>query len=352
MRKTISVLIIDDSELIRSLLTEIINQDPNLEVIGTAIDPIDARSKIKELNPDVLTLDIEMPRMDGITFLEKLIRLRPMPVVMISTLTEKGAEVTLEALQLGAIDYIPKPKLDVRTALPILTQEINSKIKHAARANISALAHNINQQQFVEPIKPLPAGKPNRKIDLIAIGASTGGTEAIKEVLLSLPKEMPPILIVQHMPEGFTESFAKRLNGLLPLEVKEFNQSSEALAANHVYIANGAEHMRLEKTASGYKLQRDSSDPVNRHKPSVDVLFNSVAECCSNNTIGIILTGMGVDGAAGLKRIRNGGAVTIAQDQSSSVVWGMPRVAVEQQAALEVLPLSKIGRKLIELCYG
>ena len=321
MKSPVKVLVIDDSELIRNLLTEILSKDAHLKVVGTAIDPFDAREKIKELNPDVLTLDIEMPRMDGITFLKNIMRLRPMPIVMISTLTEKGADITLEALQIGAIDYISKPKLDVRTNLPALAAEICGKIKSAAKANVSAIEHNCHQKQIVKPFKPLPSDQLNNTFDLIAIGASTGGTEAIKEVLLTLPEVMPPILIAQHMPGGFTNSFAKRLDSMCKLTVKEFSSEKEPLLANHVYIANGEQHMTVSKRNGICSLIQDNSAPVNRHKPSVDVLFNSVAAITDNNSIGVLLTGMGIDGASGLKNMLGKGAVTIAQDEKSSVVW-------------------------------
>ena len=351
MNSKVKVLVIDDSELIRTLLTEILSSDPHIDVVGTAIDPFDAREKIKSLNPDVLTLDIEMPRMDGITFLKNVMRLRPMPIVMISTLTEKGADITLEALQNGAIDYISKPKLDVRTSLPALAADICSKVKSAAKANVSAIEHNCQQKQIVQPYKPLPSDNLNKNFDLITIGASTGGTEAIKEVLLSLPDKMPPILIAQHMPGGFTNSFAKRLDAMCKLSVKEFNSEKEPLLANHVYIAHGEKHMTVSKRNGIYSLVQDDSPPVNRHKPSVDVLFNSVASVTDNNSIGVLLTGMGIDGANGLKNMLSSGAVTIAQDEKSSVVWGMPRVAIENNAATDVLPLDKIGEHIIKLCY-
>lgn len=351
MRKAVKVLIIDDSELIRSLLTEIMSQDKNIEVVGTAIDPFDAREKIKDLKPDVLTLDIEMPRMDGITFLKNIMRLRPMPVVMISTLTDKGADITLEALQLGAIDYISKPKLDVRSSLPSLSADIINKVKQAARANLSAVEHNIKQEQLAKPFTPLPADHPNKRIDVICIGSSTGGTEAIKEILTTLPSEMPPILIAQHMPGGFTASFAKRLNTLSKLTVKEFDMERCALEANTVYIANGEKHMTLIQRDNKYSLIQDDSAAVNRHKPSVDVLFNSAETAAGDKSIGIILTGMGIDGAQGLKNLQDSGAFTIAQDEASSVVWGMPRVAIEKGAASEVLALNKIGERLINYCY-
>lgn len=348
----INVLIIDDSELVRELLTTILSQDRHIKVVGTAVDPIDARTKIKQLNPDVITLDIEMPRMDGITFLKNLIRLRPMPVVMISTLTEKGADITLEALQLGAVDFIPKPKLDVRTNLAAMTQEIIAKVKLAAKVNVATLTSNLTKQQSIKPITPMLSVSGQARIKFIAIGASTGGTEAIKQVLLTLPNNMPPILIVQHMPPGFTASFANRLDSMLAFRVSEFSQDKIEPQAGHAYIANGAQHMTLRKKGDLHLIQQDSSDPVNRHKPSVDRLFESIACCSADRAVAVILTGMGVDGASGMKKMLEAGAATIAQDQSSSVVWGMPRVAVEQGAAEHVLPLSGIGAKLVELCLS
>lgn len=350
MQTPIKVLIVDDSETIRRLLTEIMSSDSGLHVVGAAVDPYEARELIKELNPDVITLDIEMPRMDGITFLRNLMRLRPMPVVMISTLTEKGAEVTMEALELGAIDYVPKPRFDVEGKLPTQTAEIILKVKHAARANVRALEHNVNQQQFSQPIDPLPADAPNKRVELIAIGASTGGTEAIKEVLRTLPPQMPPIVIVQHMPAGFTASFAKRLDSLVDLDVEELNASTQLLVG-HVYLAQGGEHMLVSRRGSNFYGGCDDGPEVNRHKPSVDYLFNSVADACGAKAIGIILTGMGIDGAAGMSKMKLQGAATVAQDEASSVVWGMPRIAVQQGAVDEVLPLSAIGQHLVNLCY-
>lgn len=347
----VKVLIVDDSALIRKLLTELLGADPSIEVVGAAEDPFDAREKIKQLNPDVLTLDVEMPRMDGITFLRNLMRLRPMPVVMISTLTEKGADTTLQAMELGAIDYIAKPKVDVNTELSALAADICSKVKQAARANVAALEHNIQQQQFSPPIEPLPAEKPGKRIRLIAIGASTGGTEAIKEVLSGLPEQMPPIVIVQHMPDGFTASFAQRLDKLLNLSVSEVTGVGDLLKPNHVYIANGARHFRVAAVGGAFKGYSEPGEPVNRHCPSVDVLLDSVAEHAGAAAIGVILTGMGIDGASGLGKMRELGAETIAQDEKSSVVWGMPRVAAQQGAASKVLPLGEIGRHLVEACY-
>lgn len=347
----IKVLIVDDSELIRSLLQEILAQDSAFEVVGTAADPYEAREKIKLLNPDVITLDIEMPRMDGITFLRNLMRLRPMPVLMISTLTTKGAEITLEALELGAIDFIAKPRMSVGSELVALGREICSKLKYAARANISVLDKNRKQAEVDRSFHLAAGAKLNGQIDLIAIGASTGGTEATKDVISQLPAAMPPIAIVQHMPDGFTASYAKRLDSLTPLKVEEFNASARPLLANHIYVANGAHHMVVLKKNGQLLGYLDDREPVNRHKPSVDVLFDSVARYVAGRSIGVLLTGMGMDGAKGMGVMRNTGALTIAQDERTSVVWGMPRVAIEQGAAKEVLPIGSIGQLLIESCY-
>lgn len=349
--KTTKVLIVDDSALVRQLLTGILSGDPSLEVVGAAVDPYDARAQIKQFNPDVITLDVEMPRMDGITFLRNLMRLRPMPVVMISTLTEKGSTITLEALELGAVDYIAKPKFQLGEELNKQAEQIIQKVKHAARANLQAIEHNFKHEQFTTPLQPGTDSQLTDNIGLIAIGASTGGTEAIKEVLSGLPGHMPPIVVVQHMPGGFTHSYAKRLDQCCALTVKEFDAEREKLESDHVYIANGDYHMAtLVKNDQLYATRRDT-DPVNRHKPAVDVLFQSIAECAGNRAIGILLTGMGIDGASGLGNMRNSGAITIAQDEKSSVVWGMPRVAIEQQAASEVLALNNIGPELLKLCY-
>jgi two-component system chemotaxis response regulator CheB len=346
----IKVLVIDDSELIRKMLVAILSEDKQLKVVGTAIDPIDARAKIKLLNPDVITLDVEMPRMDGITFLRNLIRLRPIPVVMISTLTEKGANITFEALQIGAVDFIPKPKLDIRTNLVSMAYEMCSKVKSAASVDMESFLNKLsstNQGQEISHVTEI--NKPS-DIDVIAIGASTGGTEALKRLLLKTPCKMPPILVVQHMPPGFTLSFANRLNSLLDLEVSEFNETKLELKAGHVYIANGSQHMVLQKHDDKLLISQDDSEPVNRHKPSVDVLFDSVARCCGDQSIAVILTGMGTDGAHGMAMMRHAGAETIAQDEDSSVVWGMPKAAVDLGAAKYVLALDDISSKLTALC--
>lgn len=349
--KKTSVLIVDDSALIRKLLNEIVSSSQFLEVVGTCADPYEAREKIKQLNPDVITLDIEMPRMDGITFLKNLMRLRPMPVVMISTLTERGSDITLQALELGAVDYIAKPKVEVAEKLTSLTNDIVTKIRIAAKANI-----HVNTSMPVAEVAPIRSSLTTKvlkdDIRLIAIGASTGGVEATKRLLSFLPKEMPPIVIVQHMPAGFTSSYAKRLDGALPATVLEFFGGEQTLQANHIYIANGSQHLAVRTSGGRILGYCVDSEPVNRHRPAVDVLFDSAAQTVKGQTIGVLLTGMGVDGASGLSSIKNTGAITVAQDEASSVVWGMPRVAIEQGSASYVLDLDKIGPFLVERCYG
>jgi two-component system chemotaxis response regulator CheB len=348
----IKVLIVDDSELIRSLLSEIFAADKDIVVVGVAVDAFEARDKIKQLNPDVLTLDVEMPGMDGITFLKNLMRLRPMPVVMISTLTENGADTTLQAMEFGAVDYIAKPKMYVENGLLVLAEDICAKVKQAARANVVALEHSIRQKQLASPLHAWPASQLTNNFSIVAIGASTGGTEAIKQVLSDLPAHMPPIVMVQHMPEGFTASFARRLNSLLGLSVEEFCNPGQILENNHVYLANGANHMVVRKEQGLLKAYIAELEPVNRHKPSVDVLFDSVSESCGCNALGVLLTGMGNDGARGLGRMLAAGATTVAQNEESSVVWGMPRAAILQGAVKEVLPLDQIGRFIADKCYG
>lgn len=347
-RPRIKVVIVDDSRLVRELLSSILSEDPSIDVVGCASDPFEARDMIKDTNPDVVTLDIEMPRMDGITFLKNMMRLRPIPVVMISTLTEKGADITLTALECGAVDFLPKPKVQLGTELKKMSADIRAKVKQAARANIRTLGS-------VSPVKPtthVVKKTTNPRFELIAIGASTGGTEAIKTVLMGFPSEMPPIVMVQHMPGGFTTSYAMRLDSLLPLTVLELKETELKLQSNHVYLANGDQHLKVSKKANQLYASVDDSAPVNRHKPSVDVMFESVARVCGATSAGIILTGMGMDGANGLLSMRSSGAYTLAQDEETSVVWGMPRVAVELDAAVKVLPLTKIASDLLQACYA
>ena len=341
--KKISVLCVDDSALVRGLMTEIINSQPDMEVVATAPDPLVARELIKGHNPDVLTLDVEMPRMDGLDFLEKLMRLRPMPVVMVSSLTERGGEITLRALELGAIDFVTKPKLGIRDGLLEYTELIADKIRAASRAKLRAPTPHV-AQAAPAPMLRRPLSSSEK---LVIVGASTGGTEAIREVLQPLPPDSPAILITQHMPAGFTRSFAQRLDALCAVTVREAVHGERVLPG-HVYLAPGGEmHMRLGRSGANYVIELEASEPVNRHRPSVDVLFNSAAVAAGKNAIGVILTGMGKDGAAGMLAMHRAGAHTIAQDEASCVVFGMPREAIAIGAANEVVPLSAMSERIL-----
>ena len=345
----IRVLIIDDSALIRSLLTEIIGSQHDLEVIGAAPDPLVAREMIRALNPDVLTLDVEMPRMDGLDFLEKLMRLRPTPVVMVSTLTERGADVTIRALELGAIDFVAKPKLGIASGMQQLGAEICDKIRVAAKAKLHR--HVTSRPASTEaqaPEKSAPAHFSRMSTEkLIAIGSSTGGTEAIREVLTRLPADSPGVLITQHMPPGFTRSFAARMNSLCRITVSEASDGERVLPG-HAYIAPGDHHLRLAKSGSNYIIALDGGEPVNRHKPSVEVMFQSVARVAGRNALGVMLTGMGRDGATAMLEMRNAGSFNIAQDEASCVVFGMPREAIAVGAVNEVLPVTEIAGRLVQ----
>jgi len=352
----IKVLIVDDSALVRQILTEILSSDRQIEVVGTAPDPIAARDKIKRLNPDVLTLDVEMPKMDGITFLNNLMRLRPMPVIMISSLTEKGADITLQALALGAVDFVEKPKIDVAHQLETYTQEIVQKIKAAAGAKIRSIADKPTEELKVVPkysadaiiSKNVNIGGFKTTEKIIAIGASTGGTEAIKDVLVQMPADSPGIVIAQHIPAQFSGPFARRMNGCTAMNVCEANDGQQILPG-HVYIAPGHSHLLVERDGARFICRLNDGPAVNRHKPSVDVLFRSVAQNVGANAVGAILTGMGDDGAKGLKEMLDAGAPTVAQDEKTSVVWGMPGEAVKLGAAQHILPLQKISMKLRSL---
>lgn len=341
----IRVLVIDDSALMRSLLTEIIGGAPDLEVVGSAPDPLAAREMIKALNPDVLTLDVEMPKMDGIEFLSRLMKLRPMPVVMISALTARGSEVTLRALELGAVDFIAKPRAESAALLQGYADEIREKIRAAKSAHLR------HPQVAATPAPARPeaaAGVPARVLaeKLIAIGASTGGTEAIKEVIARLPAEVPGIVIVQHMPEAFTPSFAKRLDSLGPIRVLE-SQGGERIQPGHAYLAPGHSHLLVRKSGAGWLTELARSEPVNRHRPSVDVLFHAVAREAGRHAIGVILTGMGKDGAQGMLAMRQAGAWNIGQDQESCVVYGMPREAAQVGAVAEVASLNDVAARIL-----
>jgi two-component system chemotaxis response regulator CheB len=354
--RRIRVLIVDDSALVRSLLTDILRTDPRIEVVGAASDAHVAREKIKLLNPDVLTLDVEMPKMDGITFLKNLMRLRPMPVVMVSSLTERGADVTLDALAIGAVDYLSKPKIDLAATLKDYSEELIEKIKAASKASVRALdsyrAATIAVRPSVSADTVLPKSakaKQLRTTDrIIAIGASTGGTEAIKEVLTKLAPDTPGVVIAQHIPKAFSTPFAKRMNDCCQMTVYEAEDGQHVLAG-HVYIAPGDRHLMVVRDGARYVLRLDDGMPVNRHKPSVDVLFRSVAQNAGRNAIGVILTGMGKDGARGLKEMLDAGSQTIAQDEATSVVWGMPGEAVSLGAAQHIMPLDNVASKIRSL---
>jgi two-component system chemotaxis response regulator CheB len=361
IHKRIKVLVVDDSALVRSILSDVLARDPAIEVVGTASDAHIARDKIKKLNPDVLTLDVEMPKMDGLTFLHNLMRLRPMPVVMVSSMTEKGAETTLDALAMGAVDFLSKPKIDVAAKLPEYCDELIGKIKLAASARVQALDPTraaATRPKSMNPVAtdvlPVPriAARKMRTTDrIIAIGASTGGTEAIKRVLIEMPADTPGILITQHIPKAFSTSFAKRMDECCAMTVTEAEDGQHVLAG-HVYIAPGDRHLYLVRDGARYVCRLDDGAPVNRHKPSVDVLFNSVAKCAGQNAIGALLTGMGKDGAKGMKEMLAAGSRTVAQDEATSVVWGMPGEAVAIGAAEEVVSIDDMARHLRALAEG
>lgn len=340
----IRVVIVDDSALVRQLLTRMLEAAPDIHVVGTAADPLIARNKIKQLNPDVITLDVEMPRMDGLTFLSNLMRLRPMPVVMVSSLTQHGAEVTLQALELGAVDFFPKPQTDLAAMFEQYAEEIQDKVRVAARSRVrtAALSDAGGARRASAPVRSF-RGSHN----VIAIGASTGGTEAIREVLMEFPADAPPVVVAQHIPAAFSGPFAERVNGLAAMSVREA-VDGERLLDGHVYVAPGGLHLRVERTGAHWICRVTDDDPVNRHRPSVDVLFESVAQSAGPAAVGALLTGMGEDGARGLLAMLRAGATTVAQDEQTSVVWGMPGTAVRLGAAQSVLPLGAIASAILE----
>lgn len=348
--KKIRVVVVDDSALVRSLVAEIINREKDMECVGTANDPLIAREMIRELSPDVITLDIEMPKMDGLDFLGRLMRLRPMPVIMISTLTERGAEVTMRALELGAVDFVAKPRIGLADGIKDLAGQIVEKIRVAASAHIRRVAPPVaapTAQTHAD--KPAPTHSLVGRVStekLVAIGASTGGTEAIKEVLMRMPADSPGIVITQHMPPGFTTSFAARLNGLCQITVQEAVHGERVLPG-HAYIAPGGKQFRIEKSGANYVCVVDDGEAVNRHKPSVEVLFQSVARVVGRNAFGVMLTGMGGDGAQAMKDMRDAGSYNFVQDEASCIVFGMPREAILHGAADEILPLTEIAGALL-----
>jgi len=339
------VLVIDDSALIRSLLTEIINNQKDMQVVGAAPDPLIAREMIKQLNPDVLTLDVEMPKMDGLDFLEKLMRLRPMPVLMVSTLTERGSEITMRALELGATDFVTKPKTAITEGIREYSDLITEKLRVAAKARVATLQRSA--KPATSQIAPSLLKNPLISSEkLLIIGASTGGTEAIKSFLMQMPSDCPGILITQHMPAGFTKSFANRLDSLCKISVKEA-VDGERVLPGHAYIAPGDKHLLLGRSGANYVTKLSDAEPVNRHKPSVDVLFDSAAANAGKNAIGVILTGMGKDGAAGMFRMKQAGAYNYAQNEESCVVYGMPKEAVAHGGVDEVAHLNELPKMVL-----
>ncbi len=349
--KKIRVVVVDDSALVRSLLAEIINRQRDMECVGTANDPLIAREMIRELNPDVITLDVEMPRMDGIDFLGRLMRLRPMPVLMVSTLTQQGAEVTIRALELGAIDFIAKPRIGLAEGIKELSDQIVEKIRVAASAHVrrapslAAASSGAAAPQGAPVAAARPLGRVSTE-KLICIGSSTGGTEAVKEILTRMPADSPGIVITQHMPPGFTTSFAARLNGLCQITVKEA-VNGERILPGHAYIAPGGKQFRVDRSGANYIAVVEDGEPVNRHKPSVEVLFRSCAQVVGPNAFGIMLTGMGNDGARAMREMKDSGSYNYVQDEASCVVFGMPREAILHGAADEVLPLTAIAPALL-----
>ncbi|MBX3637038.1 MAG: chemotaxis response regulator protein-glutamate methylesterase [Rubrivivax sp.] len=342
------VVVVDDSALVRGLLAQIIDRQPDMECIGAASDPLVAREMIRNLNPDVITLDVEMPRMDGLDFLSRLMRLRPMPVVMVSTLTERGADVTLRALELGAVDFVAKPKIGVADGLRRLGEDITEKIRAATRARVQRLpaAPAAGAPAAPTAVAPSALGRLSTE-KIIFIGASTGGTEATREVLVNLPADSPAVMITQHMPPGFTKSYSARLDGLCRIRVAEA-VDGERVLPGHAYIAPGGLHLSVERSGANYVARVRDGDPVNRHKPSVEVLFDSAARVVGRNALGVMLTGMGADGARAMRTMRDAGSFNLCQDEHSCVVFGMPREAIAQGAAHEVLPLTRIAPRLLE----
>lgn len=344
---SIKVLIVDDSALARHVLSEILESIPDFEVVGTAQDPYVARDMIKQLSPDVVTLDVEMPRMDGLVFLENLMRLRPTPVVMVSSLTTKGANVTLRALELGAVDFVSKPALGLADGLRKHAKELEDKIRTASQARLQPLRLDPEAMKITLASLSSKGTGYSTTYKLIAMGASTGGTEALREVIQVLPADTPAIVVTQHIPESFSKPFADRVNKSSAMNVAEAEDQMPILPG-HVYVAPGSHHLEVVRSGARWHCRLLDTAPVNRHRPAVDVMFDSVVEACGSNALGVLLTGMGADGAAGLKRMRDAGANTLVQDEESSVVWGMPGAAVKLDAAERILNLSDIPKAIVD----
>src|SRR5262245_46874224 len=347
MSAPVRVLIVDDSAVMRQLLSSLLSDDPEIEVVGTAPDPHVARERIKSLNPDVITLDVEMPHMDGVTFLRKIMTLRPTPVVMISTLTQAGAEITLEALEIGAVDFIAKPTQDLANAMAGLAAELQAKVKGAARARVGV--RRTPAAPAVPRIRQPRSHRAGGKI--VVIGASTGGVEALKVVLMGLPPDCPATLITQHMPPRFTAAFAERLNRECPMTVSQAAHD-EVIEPGHVYIAPGSHHLEIQRSGGRSICRLSDGPPVAGHRPSVDVLFRSAARTVGKSAVGVILTGMGKDGAEGLFEMRQAGAATLGQNEETSLIYGMPRVAFERGGVMRQYPLAHISDAILDACDG
>jgi len=343
---TIKVLVVDDSALVRSLLAEIVRDAPDMTLVGAAPDAYVARDMVKEFSPDVITLDIEMPRMDGLAFLEKLMNARPTPVIMISTLTETGAEATLRALELGAVDFIPKPKLGIASGIREYAELIVEKIRVAAGVRVKAQVKR-SQPEISANQKTSESDRLQSTEKIIAIGASTGGTEAIKELLMQLPAAVPGIVMTQHMPAGFTRTYADRLNKITRLHVVEA-KGGERILPGHAFLAPGGHHLVVVRSGADYLVKLSDAEPLHRHRPAVDVMMESVALAGGKNVLGVLLTGMGKDGAKGMLDIRNHGGFTFAQDEASCVVYGMPKEAVLCGGVDQTVELDKMGAALLE----
>ncbi len=346
MRQKVRVLVVDDSAVMRQLLSTLLAADPEIEVVGAAPDPMIAREQIKQLNPDVITLDVEMPHMDGVSFLRKIMTLRPMPVVMVSTLTQAGAEVTLEALEIGAVDFIAKPTQNIAAEMNALSGELQAKVKSAARARIGG------RRAAAAPVAQPRAWRSSAGANkIVTIGASTGGVEALKTVLMGLPPDCPPILVTQHMPPRFTTAFAQRLNRECPMTVSEA-QHGDVIEQGHVYIAPGSHHLELARSGTRFACHLHEQPRVSGHRPSVDVLFRSAARIAGPNIVGVILTGMGQDGAEGMVELRRAGAVTLGQDEDSALIYGMPRVAFEKGGVMSQHSLTHMADAILRACEG
>jgi len=339
----INVLIVDDSATAREVLAHALRKDPELNVIGSAPDAYIARDKIVNLKPDVVCLDVEMPRMDGVTFLKKIMKYSPVPVIMVSSLTKRGADITLESLDAGAIDFVTKPHQNIYDGIDEIEKELITKVKMAASSNLKA---KIIKRQSVIKSKPKTLALSNTTNKLIAIGASTGGTVALSDVIYALPRDIPGVVVVQHMPSGFTESFATRLNQISAVHVKEA-EDDEIIGRGKVLIAPGDYHMVVRRKGANYHVKLGTGDKVSGHRPSVDVLFNSIAKYVGGNAVGIIMTGMGGDGAKGMLKMHNAGAKTIGQDEKSCIVYGMPKVAKDLGGVDKEVTLSEITNTLI-----